>query len=94
MEKALLLAKGLSGGREPSLRIRSTFPALLSFLCELAGFAASPVTAYSFPSGPKWMTPPLWFPAAGTVARRLTVTPPPASLRIRTIRFCSGLACV
>ena len=53
-------------------------------------FAFSPTSAYSFPSGPNAITPPLWFvaPLSGGI-RRITVKdvatfPPPT---IRTIRL-------
>src|SRR4051794_41935520 len=54
-----VLKNGLSVGMLPSLLIRSTFPSRVVSDWEFAPLALSPAAAYSLPSGPKWMAPPL-----------------------------------
>jgi hypothetical protein len=50
----------LSSGASPSGVIRRTFPRVVERSCAFADEAASPTTAYSIPSGPKRIRPPLW----------------------------------
>ncbi len=50
-------------GMVPSSLNRCTFPKVLARDWAFVATALSPAVQYSFPSGPKWMAPPLWLPA-------------------------------
>src|SRR5262249_62001001 len=68
---------GVSAGMPPALAFLGILRSRFGSDCEFGGFAFSPTATYSFPSGPKWMAPPLWFvaPESGSRSRILTSLP-------------------
>src|ERR1700757_3654841 len=70
--------------------MRRTFPIGLVGSWDRAGSAFSPTTAYSLPSGPNPITPPLWFVAvlsAGSLRITVYETPTFPLARMRRMRL-------